>query len=93
MHDTSTTDPVQAVKAAGLRYVTDEKPGIRRRRDGDHFIYIGVDGRPIDDEKTLQRIKSLAIPPAYEEVWICPSPNGYLQATPAWQKPPPPSPP
>lgn len=67
--------------AAGLRYVTDQRPGIGRRRVGRYFSYLAPDGRPIRDPKTLQRIKSLAIPPAWTEVWICPSPNGHIQAT------------
>lgn len=75
------TDPVQSAKAAGLRYVSDEIPGIRRKRAGKHFSYIGLDGKPIHDPDELQRIKSLGIPPAYTDVWICPLPNGHIQAT------------
>ncbi|MBV9787204.1 MAG: DNA topoisomerase IB [Chloroflexi bacterium] len=75
------TDPVQSAKAAGLRYVSDEMPGIRRKRAGKNFSYIGLDGKPIRDPKELQRIKSLGIPPAYTDVWICPLPNGHIQAT------------
>ncbi len=75
------TDPVESAKAAGLRYVNDSMPGIRRERDGDEFVYIGPDGQPITDEKTLERIKSLGIPPAYTDVWICPTPRGHIQAT------------
>ena len=74
-------DPVEAAKAAGLRYVTDNKPGIRREKRVDGFVYIGVDGEPVTDEKTLARINALGIPPAYEDVWICPIRNGHLQAT------------
>lgn len=66
---------------AGLRYVSDKKPGIRRERSGEQFSYIGVDDQPITDEKTLQRIHSLAIPPAWTDVWICPHPRGHIQAT------------
>ena len=79
----STASPeVQAeVKAAGLRYVTDRQPGIRREPDGDKaFRYFQPNGEEVTDEKTLTRIKSLAIPPAYADVWICPSESGYLQA-------------
>ncbi len=65
----------------GLVWVNDETPGIRRIRDGEEFAYLGVDGKRIRDEATLKRIRSLAIPPAYEDVWICPRPNGHLQAT------------
>jgi DNA topoisomerase I len=65
----------------GLRYVTDDAPGIRRLRRGRHFGYVGPDGRPLRDRQTLARIQSLAIPPAYEQVWICPDPRGHIQAT------------
>ncbi len=75
------TDPVESAKAAGLRYVTDAAPGIRRKRAGKHFSYIGLDGKPIRDRETLQRIRSLGIPPAYKDVWISPDPRGHLQAT------------
>ena len=75
------TDPVESAKSAGLCYVTDTSPGLRRSRIGKGFRYIGVDGEPIHDSVTLNRIKSLAIPPAWTEVWICPSAEGHLQAT------------
>ena len=65
----------------GLRYVSDEAPGIRRRRRGRHFSYVGPDGRPVRDRATLARIAGLAVPPAYEDVWICPDPRGHIQAT------------
>ena len=74
-------DPLESAKEAGLHYVTDTAPGIRRKRAGKNFSYIGVDGKPIRDERVLQRIKALGIPPAYEDVWICADPNGHLQAT------------
>lgn len=74
-------DPPPAAKAAGLRYVTDSKPGIRREQDGEGFRYLDAKGEPVEDEATLKRIKSLAIPPAWLEVWICPQANGHLQAT------------
>ena len=78
-------DPPAAAKAAGLRYVTDSKPGIRREREGDGegaaFRYIDATGEPVEDEATLKRIKSLVIPPAWTDVWICPQANGHLQAT------------
>ena len=73
--------PHEAAAAAGLRYVSDSAPGIRRKRAGTGFTYLGPDGRRIADEKTLERIRKLAIPPAYTDVWICPSPTGHLQAT------------
>src|SRR5215216_7259483 len=74
-------DHVDSAQAAGLRYVSDAKPGIRRKRGGKGFSYVGVDGRPVRDKATLARIKSLAIPPAWTDVWICPTANGHLQAT------------
>ena len=73
-------DPLQSAKSAGLRYVTGEGPGIVRRRSGKGFTYIGVDAKPVRDMGTLERIKSLAIPPAWENVWICPVENGHIQA-------------
>lgn len=66
---------------AGLVYVNDQKPGITRIRKGDHFNYIGTNGKTIKDPNEIQRIRSLAIPPAYKDVWICPKPNGHIQAT------------
>jgi len=74
-------DPVESAQAAGLRYVSDLTPGIRRTRAGKGFRYAGSDGHPIRDAETLGRIKRLAIPPAWTEVWICPDPRGHLQAT------------
>ena len=65
----------------GLVWVSDDKTGIRRIRVGDAFAYRGVDGRKIRNAAELRRIASLAIPPAYEDVWICPRANGHLQAT------------
>lgn len=67
--------------AAGLRYVTDDRPGIRRERSGDGFAYVGPDGHQVDDQAELRRFKSLAIPPAWSDVWICPDVDGHLQAT------------
>ena len=65
----------------GLIWLSDDKPGIRRERDGDGFRYRGVDGRLIRSAAELRRIRALAIPPAYEKVWISPKPNSHLQAT------------
>ena len=65
----------------GLVWISDDKPGIRRERVGDGFRYRGLDGRLIRKAAELRRIRALAIPPAYEQVWICPRPNGHLQAT------------
>jgi DNA topoisomerase-1 len=77
----TTIEPVEAARAAGLRYVSDTTPGITRKRAGKHFSYIGLDGKPIHDAETLRRIKALAIPPAWQDVWICPNPKGHIQAT------------
>jgi DNA topoisomerase-1 len=65
----------------GLVWVSDDVAGIRRIRQGEGFVYVGADGKRIRRESELKRIRSLAIPPAYEQVWICPLPNGHLQAT------------
>jgi DNA topoisomerase-1 len=65
----------------GLRYVSDATPGIRRRRAGKGFTYLDPDGKRVDDPETLARIRGLAVPPAWTDVWICPSSNGHLQAT------------
>src|SRR4051794_9044742 len=76
-----TVSPIESAKAAGLRYVPDAMPGIRRKRVGKHFSYIGLDGKPVHDQEVLQHIRSLAIPPAWTDVWICPDVRGHLQAT------------
>jgi DNA topoisomerase I len=73
--------PVASARAAGLRYVSDLSPGIRRRRAGASFRYIGADGRPIRDKEALGRIKRLAVAPAWIDVWITPDPKGHIQAT------------
>ncbi|HEV2295149.1 MAG TPA: hypothetical protein VGR35_14945 [Tepidisphaeraceae bacterium] len=70
----------ETAKEAGLRYVSDESPGIKRVKAGKGFAYIAPNRKPINDTQTLARIRSLAIPPAYRDVWICPDPNGHLQA-------------
>ncbi len=74
-------DPVAAARAAGLRYVSDAMPGIRRRRSGRGFAYTGPEGEPVRDPEVLSRIKRLAVPPAWTDVWISPAPNGHIQAT------------
>ncbi|HEY1881617.1 MAG TPA: hypothetical protein VGG51_01090 [Candidatus Cybelea sp.] len=71
-------DPALAAREAGLRYIDDRKPGITRRKRGKHFAYFLPDGKPVSDETELQRIKSLAVPPAYGDVWISPIANGHL---------------
>src|SRR5215813_3571654 len=75
------TDPVESAKASGLRYITDASPGIRRKRIGSGFRYVNSDGKPVKKPEDLQRIKSLAIPPAWRDVWISISANSHLQAT------------
>lgn len=77
-------DPVQAARSAGLRYVSDEAPGIRRvapPRGRGAFVFRTADGKAVRDPATLGRIKRLAIPPAWTGVWICPSEHGHIQAT------------
>ncbi|HTU92701.1 MAG TPA: hypothetical protein VMF69_21655, partial [Gemmataceae bacterium] len=74
-------DPVASAHAAGLRYVNDDQPGIQRRRLGKHFRYFRAAGEVVRDPQELGRIRALAIPPAWTQVWICPISNGHLQAT------------
>jgi DNA topoisomerase-1 len=75
-------DPVNSARIAGLRYVNDERmPGIRRVGTKARVRYLTPDGRPLKDPADLARIRALAIPPAWTAVWICPHPNGHLQAT------------
>jgi len=77
----SAADRVETAKAADLRYVSDRQPGIQRKRVGKHFSYIGLDRKPIRDPQELERIKHIGIPPAWKQVWICPSPKGHIQST------------
>ncbi len=81
MSDEITSDGVATAQLAGLRYTTDEQPGIRRRRKGRGFTYVDRDGVSISDAGELHRIKRLAIPPAWSDVWISPSGLGHIQAT------------
>ncbi|HSD03841.1 MAG TPA: hypothetical protein VLB81_15805 [Gaiellales bacterium] len=74
-------EPERSARAAGLRYVNDDQPGITRRRRGRGFQYVAPDGKTISDRDARRRIDALAIPPAWTDVWICPSPNGHIQAT------------
>ncbi|HMI54626.1 MAG TPA: hypothetical protein VK494_00420, partial [Gemmatimonadaceae bacterium] len=67
--------------AAGLVYVTDAMPGIRRKRHGRGFTYLGPDGEIIRSRDSLRRFRSLVIPPAWTDVWICPHEDGHLQVT------------
>ncbi|HWG89888.1 MAG TPA: DNA topoisomerase IB [Candidatus Thermoplasmatota archaeon] len=74
-------DPVESAKEAGLRWMCDDQPGIRRVKSGKGFRYVDAEGKAVRDKETLARIRALAIPPAWTDVWICPSPRGHLQAT------------
>jgi DNA topoisomerase-1 len=75
-------DPVESAEIAGLKYVNDVTvPGIRRLSRKKQVRYVGPNGRAIANRVELQRIRSLAIPPAWKDVWICPDPRGHLQAT------------
>jgi DNA topoisomerase I len=75
------SDPVESAEEAGLRYVSDTGPGIRRRRAGRGFSYTGTDGQRLTDRRQIERIKALAIPPAWTDVWISPTRRGHIQAT------------
>jgi DNA topoisomerase I len=75
------SDPAESARAARLRYVTDQMPGIRRHRSGKGFVYVTPDSKITRDPDELGRFKSLAIPPAWRDVWICPLAHGHLQAT------------
>ena len=78
---TSVVDPKDAADSAGLRYVSDARPGISRRKAGTGFSYLKPDGERVTDPDVLMRIKTLAIPPAWTDVWICPFADGHIQAT------------
>jgi DNA topoisomerase I len=74
-------EAIEAAEEAGLRYVSDDRPGYTRKAKGDDFEYFDAEGKPIADEQRILRIRRLAIPPAWTDVWICPSPNCHIQAT------------
>ena len=74
-------DPRDAAESAGLRYVSDDRPGIRRKKAGSGFTYTRADGSRLTERDALKRIKVLAIPPAWTDVWICPFADGHIQAT------------
>jgi DNA topoisomerase I len=74
-------ESVEAAEEAGLQYVSDNRAGYSRRANGQDFEYLDTERKAIRDEQRLLRIKRLAIPPAWTDVWICPSPNGHIQAT------------
>ena len=75
------SDAVESARHAGLRYVSDEEPGIRRRRCGSGFAYIDIDGSTVPRGAGRERIEALVIPPAWQDVWICPREDGHIQAT------------
>jgi DNA topoisomerase-1 len=77
----ATPESLEAAREAGLRYVSDEMPGIRRKRAGKGFTYTDPSGRPVRERQTLRRIKAMAVPPAWTDVWISPIANGHIQAT------------
>jgi DNA topoisomerase-1 len=74
-------EAMDAAEEAGLRYVSDDRPGYTRKAKGEDFAWLDSDGKLIRDEQRLLRIKRLAIPPAWTDVWICPTSNGHIQAT------------
>jgi DNA topoisomerase-1 len=80
IEDATLQEPREAAAQAGLHYVSDEDPGITRRRSGKGFAYYQA-GRLVRDPQVLKRIRSLAVPPAYRDVWISPDPLGHIQAT------------
>ncbi len=73
--------PTELARAARLRYVSDEEPGYARKRNGHGFVYLNIRGKRLSSQRHLARIEKLAIPPAWQEVWICACANGHLQAT------------
>ena len=72
---------IASARDGALRYVSDDEPGLRRHKTRSGFRYVDAAGHTVSDEATLQRVRSLAIPPAYVDVWICTRANGHLQAT------------
>src|SRR6058998_4207245 len=74
-------ESAEAAAEAGLHYVSDDRPGYTRRANNGESEYLDTEGKRIRDEQRLLRIKRLAIPPAWTDVWICPSPTGHIQAT------------
>jgi DNA topoisomerase-1 len=73
-------DPIATARLAGLRYVSESGPGLRRRRVGRGLVYQDAANRRVTAPPTLRRIRALAIPPAWTDVWICASPAGHIQA-------------
>jgi DNA topoisomerase I len=81
VEDSVATESAEAAEEAGLHYVSDDRPGYTRKARNGEFEYLDTQGKRIRDEQRLLRIKRLAIPPAWTDVWICPSPTGHIQAT------------
>lgn len=79
-HSASREHNRRSAQGARLRYVAEYKKGIRRIRSGKGFVYVGSNGKTIRREAVLNRIRALVIPPAWEDVWICPNPSGHIQA-------------
>ncbi len=79
--DPTVCHPASSAEQAGLRYITDQIPGLTRRRQGKGFAYLDPSGKHVKDQKTRARIESLVIPPAWTNVWISPRPDGHIQAT------------
>ncbi len=79
--ETTTASVIADARSAGLTYARDDRPGLTRQPAGKNFVYLAADGRRVKDESILGRIKSLVIPPAWTDVWICPSEKGHIQAT------------
>src|SRR5688572_24566162 len=77
----SDTGSIAAARSAGLRWVSDTQRGIRRGRAGRGFVYTHPTGRRVSEAATLGRIRALAVPPAWKDVWICTDPRGHVQAT------------
>jgi len=75
------SDHAESANAARLRYVTDDAPGVKRRRNGKGFVSVTTNGKIVRGQHELRRFKALAVPPAWRDVWICALPNGHLQAT------------
>jgi DNA topoisomerase-1 len=71
----------EVLESTGLAYSNDREPGIRREGSAPKFRYTDASGRPVSDERTLERIAKLVLPPAWTDVWICRNPRGHLQAT------------
>jgi DNA topoisomerase I len=74
-------EPREAAQCEGLRHVSDGGPGIRRKRAGAGFVYLAATGAKITDPRAIRRLRAIAVPPAWTDVWLCPSPDGHIQAT------------